>query len=612
MHEVAGNTFIDVNEAFLRCTGRARAEVIGESLGELKMWLDPSLPSKLTRAVAESGTVSGIEAVFRRLDGELGYGLVSATRIEVRQVPCLLLVAVDITERKRAEEQLLLVKTSIDRAPHAAYWMDSSGNFVYANESGHVALGYTHEELLSLHVSQVNPRATSERWAEVYQMLKTSGPMTLVSQHRRKDGTILDVELTSAYLRNGDREYCLGFAVDITERLKAEREREQLQAQLLQAQKMESVGRLAGGVAHDFNNMLTVIQMSAQQGFERLTPTDPLYEDLRTISNAAKRSAALTKQLLAFARKQQIAPRVLDLNATIGGMLDMLRRLVGENLELDWHPGVGLWPVRIDPSQLDQLLANLCVNARDAIADVGTVWIETANRTLAAGSCFGATGRVSGDYVELAVRDNGCGMSETVQSHLFEPFYTTKGEGQGTGLGLATVYGIVSQNGGCIDVVSAPLQGTTFKVYLPRQHAKVATVHTEPPPRADVAKHTVLVVEDESAILNLIARQLGRVGYEVLCAQDPAEAIRAAQKHTSEVHLLLTDVVMPQMNGHELARALAALSPGIRCLFMSGYTADVIARHGVLDSEVAFIQKPFTSNELLAQVRSVLGMGSAP
>jgi two-component system cell cycle sensor histidine kinase/response regulator CckA len=395
--------------------------------------------------------------------------------------------------------------------------------------------------------------------------------------------------------------------LDITKRKQAEAEKEKLQAQLIQAQKMEAVGRLAGGVAHDFNNMLTVIMGHTELALKNVAPLDPLHADLQEIDQAARRSADLTRQLLAFARKQTIAPRVLNLNDTVSGMLKILRRLIGEDIDLAWRPGAELWPVKIDPSQIDQILANLCVNARDAITGVGKVTIETGNITLDEAYCADHAGFVPGDYVLLAVSDDGCGMDEETQAHLFEPFFTTKGMGKGTGLGLATVYGIVKQNNGFIYVYSEPGQGTTFKIYFPHHKVEPAETSVESALETPLGgTEIVLMVEDEKAILDLGKSILRELGYTVLIAKTPGEAIRLVDEHTGDIHLLLTDVVMPEMNGRVLAERLASIRPGLKCLYMSGYTANAIAYRGVLEEGVHFIQKPFSMKDLAVRVREVL------
>jgi nitrogen-specific signal transduction histidine kinase/CheY-like chemotaxis protein len=394
--------------------------------------------------------------------------------------------------------------------------------------------------------------------------------------------------------------------MDITERKRAEAEREKLQAQLTQAQKMESVGRLAGGVAHDFNNMLQVILGNTALALEDLPPDGPLRESLEETRKSAERSADLTRQLLAFARKQTIAPKLLDLNDTVQGALKMLRRLIGEDIQLAWLPQADLWRVKMDPSQLDQILANLCVNARDAISNTGRTTIETSNVVLDDTYMQSHPDCVAGDYVMLAVSDTGHGMDADTRAHLFEPFFTTKGVGKGTGLGLATVFGIVKQNHGLINVYSEPTRGTTFKIYLPRAGAETTAAAEVVQQRPLRGSETVLFVEDEEQILNLGKRILQRQGYTVLAAPAPEQALALAAQHAGPIHLLVTDVVMPGMNGKELVERVRISRPDLKCLFMSGYTADIIAHHGVLEAGVAFLQKPFTIHTLAEKVREVL------
>ena len=369
---------------------------------------------------------------------------------------------------------------------------------------------------------------------------------------------------------------------------------------------MEAVGRLAGGVAHDFNNMLGAILGHVDVAMEEVDSSQELYSDLEEIQKAARRSADLTRQLLGYAREQTVAPKVLNLNRTVEGMLKMLRRLIGENVDLIWSPDPDLWSVKLDPSQLDQILANLCVNSRDAVPEGGKITIETGNVTFNEGYCARHTGAACGDYVQLVVSDNGIGMDRETLAHLFEPFFTTKQLGRGTGLGLATVYGIVQQNGGFIDVESAPSNGTTVKICLQRHEGDTQLAVRSAALAAARGSETILVVEDEPSILNMTRRILERQGYSVITANSPNYAIDLAKEYPQEIHLLLTDVVMPEMNGRALATQLLSMLPGLRCLFMSGYTADVIAHYGVLEEGINFIQKPFSKEDLSTKVRELL------
>jgi signal transduction histidine kinase/CheY-like chemotaxis protein len=387
----------------------------------------------------------------------------------------------------------------------------------------------------------------------------------------------------------------------------AEQRRKEMEHQLRQAQKMEAVGRLAGGVAHDYNNMTNVIMGYAQMGLLKLHKDDPLYEDLQQINEAARRSMELTRQLLAFARCQAIAPKVLDTNQAVKSMFKMLQRLIGEDIELLWNPAEHIWPILIDPSQIDQILANLCVNARDAISGVGNIIIETANTELDDFYCSKHQGFVPGEFVQLTVSDDGKGMDAATLDKIFEPFFSTKAPGRGTGLGLATVYGIVKQNNGYINVYSEPGRGTTFKIYLPRIVGQaddlVSPLLVE---NTRGRNETVLLVEDEAAMLKLVEVMLKQLGYRVLAAKSPMEAIALAEQHPGGIDLLFTDVIMPELNGRDLAKRLQILYPGIKVLFMSGYTANVIVHRGVLDKDVFLIQKPFSQKELASQIKLVL------
>ena len=409
------------------------------------------------------------------------------------------------------------------------------------------------------------------------------------------------------YDADGEPVRLIGISQDITERKRADLEKVQLEAQLQQAQKMESIGRLAGGVAHDFNNMLSVILGHAQLAEMDLEPNAPLRDHLEEIRRAAESSATITGQLLAFARKQAIIPEMLDLNGRVGGILKMLQRLIGEDIKLNWRPGAGLWPVKVDPSQIDQILANLCVNSRDAIADIGTVTITTGNRTIDEAFCVLHPESLPGEYVSLEIGDNGCGMDQETAAHIFEPFFTTKGVGKGTGLGLATVYGAVRQNGGFISANSELGRGTTFTIYLPGHRGGVAGGREPDVPKtAPRGKETILLVEDETAILRMISMLLANQGYTVLAANNPLEGVSRAEEYPGEIDLLVTDVVMPGMNGLDLERRVKALRPKLKSLFLSGYTDDVIAHHGVLDEGVNFMHKPFSLPKLAVKVREVL------
>ncbi len=394
---------------------------------------------------------------------------------------------------------------------------------------------------------------------------------------------------------------------DITDRKHAEEEKQKLQSQLLQSQKMESIGRLAGGVAHDFNNMLCVILGYTELITARLPVDDPLLRDLRAIEKAACHSRDVTAQLLAFSRKQLIAPRPVNLNDIISGAKETLAPLIGEDIELQFYPGPGLWNIIFDPAQIEQILMNLAVNARDALPSGGKLIIKTANISLDEASCREQSGFMPGDYVLLEVSDNGLGMDTETLTHIFEPFFTTKGVGEGTGLGLATVYGIIEQNGGSIRVSSEPGRGTTFKVYIPKGlEQERAPAKTDRTPVAS-GTGTVLLVEDDIMVSRMTAEMLKSIGYTVLIANNPVDALSLCEKNHSPIDLLITDVVMPNMNGKELRDRIKILRPGIKVLFMSGYTSNVIVHHGILEESVHFIQKPFSMNDFARKIQGILG-----
>jgi len=522
------------------------------------------------------------------------------------------LIEVRTRELRQSEKELLreqlLMKTLLDSLPGIFYL------YSYP-ELRLIRWNKNHESLLGFGPGEINDRPilewhipeAKEAVLEAVEVIMEKGQNMIEAPLLTKDGRLIPFILTGVKLEVSGQTYLMGVGTDITERKRTEEEKAKLEDQLQQSQKMESVGRLAGGVAHDFNNMLGAILGHSELAIEQVDPAHRVFANLQQIQMAAKRSADLTRQLLAFARKQTVAPKVLDLNETVTGMLNMLERLIGENIELNWQPEADLWPVKVDPSQIDQLLANLCVNARDAISGVGKLTIETGNSTFDEGYCAAHAGFAPGQYAMLAVSDDGCGLDKETQAFIFEPFFTTKEMGKGTGLGLATVYGIVKQNNGFINVHSEPGQGTTFTIYLPRHMGTAARMQMEAPREPDARGHeTILLVEDEPAILELITIMLERQGYTILAAPTPGEAIRLAREHAGEIHLLMTDVVMPEMNGRDLAKNLLSLYPHLKRLFMSGYTANVIAHHGVLDEGVYFIQKPFSINELAAKVREVM------
>ncbi len=535
----------------------------------------------------------------------------SAPIMENGQVVGAVVTFRDISVRKRAEEALRQSERGLRRAEVVA----SFGNWefimgcdkVNASKGARIIFGVESNELSISEVRTIPlPEYRGMLEKALYGLIDEGKPYNVEFKIRRPtDGKIIDIHSIAEY--SPEKEVVFGVIHDITHRKQVEAEKKNLEAQLFQAQKMESVGRLAGGVAHDFNNMLGVIIGRAELALNTNVSANELQHGLKEILNAGLHSADLTRQLLAFARKQTAVPKVLDLNDTISGMLKMLKRLIGEDVKLLWAPGPDLWKVKIDPSQVDQIIANLAVNARDAISGVGAITMITGNVVIDDSNRADQLEFIPGEYVRLTVNDTGTGMSQEVRENIFEPFFTTKELGKGTGLGLSTVYGIVKQNDGFIDVASEPGKGTTFKIYLPRFKAEAAQVPSEEiTVKRPTGKETILLVEDDEAVLNLSKMILEKLGYTVLVALTPVQAIHLVKEHPGDIHLLMTDVVMPEMNGRELAEQLSAVRPNLKCLYMSGYTADVIARRGILDEKVNFIQKPFGNDDLATKVRQVL------
>lgn len=614
----ANGRISDVNPAALKMTGLTRDEFLNRSYDNPKWDFIREDGSPFARSEAppilaletgvSAGAVAGIwnSQIKNRVWMEIA---AIPEFLEGETKPYQVLVTLhDITERKRAEAERVRLASAIEQSGECVVIIDSNRIVQYVNPVFEKVTGKKREEA----IGKPLPITESQNEAFYQSFWKTldSGRSWKGRLHNiKKDGSPYteDATVSPVFDSAGIIVNYVSVSRDITDFLKLQSEKENLQEQFLQAQKMESVGRLAGGVAHDFNNMLNVISGHAQLSLDTIDSAHPLYSHLQEINKAARRSADLTRQLLAFARRQTVSPKVLDLNKTVGGLLNMLQRLIGEDVDLAWMPGHNLWPTHIDPAQINQILANLAVNARDAIDKHGKITIETENAVFDEEYCEHHQGYVPGEYVMLALSDDGCGMSKDVLEHLFEPFFTTKNVGQGTGLGLATVYGIVRQNDGFINIYSEPGKGSTFKIYLPRYsglETAAVTENTKEVPKG--GSETILLVEDEEAVLNLAKVMLERYGYTVIPAATPTEAIRQAEKYDGEIHLLLVDVVMPEMTGRQLAERLYKLRPKLRTLFMSGYTANVIAHRGVLDEGVFFVQKPFSAKNLATKVRTAL------
>ena len=524
-------------------------------------------------------------------------------RIEGRGLTRVIRYAI---ERKRMEEALRRseerYRLLFDAGPHPM-WVYDTGTlrFLTVNNAAIRHYGYAYEEFLAMTVEQIRPPedVASLRQYLAQQRVGDVEPAG-IWRHRKKDGTLIDVEVTRYTLQFDGTRAALELAQDVTER-------RELEFQFRQAHKMEAVGRLAGGVAHDFNNLLTAIFGYADLLAEELPPDSPARGDLQDIQTAATRAAALTRQLLAFSRQQVLQPVVLNINDVIENVEPLLRRLVGADVQLETHLAPDLGNTKADAGQLEQVIMNLVVNARDAMPTGGKLTIETANVGLSSDDAGAHRSVVPGDYVMLAVSDSGVGIDEAVKTRLFEPFFTTKGLGKGTGLGLATVYGIVKQSGGHIWVYSEPAHGATFKIYLPHVAATVAATNKRAPTDGMVGgTESILLVDDDELLRPLVRALLVKLGYRVLDAASAGAALALALAHEGDIHLLVSDVVMPGQSGLQLAGQLAAARPQMRVLYMSGYTDEAIVRHGLLEPGTNFLQKPFTITMLARTVRAAL------
>jgi PAS domain S-box-containing protein len=573
----------------------------------------------LTRVLAAIGPKfrSRSSTQHVRKDGSVMDVEIASHAIEFAGRPARLVLANEVTERKRAEAAVIKAeaeyRTLLESLPGIVYVADPNPPYATVYISPAIeSLGYTRDEWLASPDNWMRSLHPDDRgWVLERTAAAHAAGRGVTYEYRMlaRDGEVHWIHDQGLFIRDaeGVATSWQGVLTDITEQKRAEEALRQGEARLLQSQKMEAVGQLAGGVAHDFNNLLTVINCHTQFLLDATDPSDPQREDVEEIQRAARRAAALTRQLLAFSRKQLLQPRVLDLNTVVANLEPMLQRLIGEDVHMAMIRAPSYCGVMADPGQLEQVLVNLAVNARDAMPSGGILTIEVAPAEFEASAGRWQT-VPAGSYIVISVSDTGCGMDEEVQSHLFEPFFTTKKQGKGTGLGLPTVYGIVKQSGGHIWVQSEPGHGSTFRIYLPRVAAEVdhpAPAATMPDMPAG-GSETILLVEDEEGVRALAQRVLERHGYTVLEARHGADALRIAADFDGRIDLVLTDVVMPEMGGREMVDALTSSRTDVQALFMSGYTDDDIIRRGLLDPGLAFLQKPFTSNALAQAVRDLL------
>jgi two-component system, cell cycle sensor histidine kinase and response regulator CckA len=611
--EAGSKRVVECNAAFYGLLGYDAEEVTGLTIYDFDAASAEDLDQTIRR-FTEQRTPMNLERQYRRKDGRLiDVRLTLSALAGARDTLCG--AVRDVTARRRAEQALQASEARnaaiVGAALDCIITFDGTGKIVEFNPASEHTFGCPRARALGLDIVSlvVPPRLREQYGRELSRYIGTGdsaiGGRRVEGSAQRADGTEFPAEFAFARIASDTKPLYVCFVRDLTEQKQAEEALRTSEAQLRQANKMDAIGHLAGGIAHDFNNLLTAILGYAEVVRDRLRHDAALSGYVDEIARAGQTAASLTRQLLAFSRRQMLQPAVLDLNGVIANVDKMLRRLIGEHIDLVLHLAPDLRRVRADAGQLEQVVMNLVVNARDAMKQGGRLLIETANVRLAAGNSYGLP---AGDAVVLTVTDDGCGMDAATQAHIFEPFFTTKEPGKGTGLGLSTVYGIVTQSGGGIELESAVNQGTTFRIVLPVVDAgeEVATTIETSPVVGARGSETVLLVEDEQGVRMLTRLALERGGYAVLTAASPEEAIRMATEHRGRIDLVLADVIMPLMNGRELAEWLVVRYPDARVLFMSGYTDDTLIPHGVASGEMAFLHKPFTPTTLLQRVRDVL------
>ena len=646
--------FVDVNDYFCTVSGYSREEIIGHSSEDLNMWISPEGRGFIFTKLTQEGRMLNEEVQLRDKSGNILDMYFSAERLKIGANEYLLTMSSDITDHKKAREIIRKQKEDLERINRElkqtlqelmrknvqldvsrqelvaaneklrlseekfskAFCLGpviitissvADGRYVEVSDYFLKTTGYAREEVIGRTAIELSVWNNEKDRKNIIEALQTTGVVRdRPLQFRSKHGDVFLMLYSAEIISIGEVPHIVSVAVDITERQKALEERERLENQLRQAQKMESVGRLAGGVAHDFNNLLTAIMGNTDMAMAVTEPGGKIQSKLEVIMKASESAADLTRQLLAFSRKQVIEPQVIDLNDIIRYMSKMLARMIGENIHLTTNIHVPVAKIMADPGQVEQVIVNLVVNARDAMPEGGRVIMEVGETEFDVAYCNRHPYVLPGTYISLSVSDTGMGMTDDVSRKIFEPFFTTKPLGKGTGLGLATVYGAVKQNNGSIEVYSAPGQGTSFKIYFPKvaDQAEIAAADN----MHDVVcggSETILLVEDDSLVRDFALDALRRLGYHVIEAASAEEALSVSGAFGKEIHLLLSDVILPGMNGKALADALTILRPDMRVLFTSGYTGDIIAHHGILKEGIAFIEKPYTIGSLSKKIRKV-------
>jgi two-component system, cell cycle sensor histidine kinase and response regulator CckA len=604
--------FLSANSSLARMYGYDSPQDLIESVSDMttQIYVDPADREAFVRLLEEHGEVVDHECRFKRKDGTELLASINAhlVRDENGRVKAYQGFTRDITERKQDEDALLLTQFAMDRAPDSIVWVDADGKIAYANDTACSSMGFSREELLDMEVFDIDPDFPRETWEQHKVDLKKRKKMTFEGRHRTKDGRLFPVEVTTNYIEYKGRFLGISFDRDITERKEAEEERRKLQAQLVHAQKMESLGTLAGGVAHDFNNLLQAMSGQVQLLHKDAPMTAAVSDRLKSLEKSIGRAAQLVKQMLFFSRKSETRKQPIDLNREVDDTVAILRRTIPKMIDIEVHLDSELSLINADPTQVEQVLLNLGGNAADAMPDGGKLIIETSNATLDVHFARTHLDTEPGDYVLLSVTDTGLGMDSQTLDHAFDPFFTTKDIGKGTGLGLASAYGIIKDHGGHIFCYSEPGQGTIFKIYWPslREVAESGSVEDLEADAPPTGAETILVVEDESDIRELTAEGLQAYGYTVLAVASGEEAVDLYAKKGPSIDLVVMDLGMPGMGGHRCLQELLRMNPAVKVIIASGYSAMAQVRRTLDSGAAEYIGKPYRFVDLLAKARAVM------